>query len=167
MNKTVIAMLLLAATPAWAQSLDTIVTVSSGSGLSIGTGDGDVVRARSPIFLEFDVGLIFDDDYQMEWTPSLILELDGRVSVGINPSLKRVLSLSPRWAIYGGVGLPFFFAPFTLIGAEAAVGGFFNITPRFAAVVELRTDVFFAGSDLPDGGVLAKLDLAVGIRFDL
>jgi len=38
---------------------------------------------------------------------------------------------------------------------------------RFGVVLEIRADVFFAGSDLPDGQALAKLDVALGLRFDL
>ncbi|MCC6748478.1 MAG: hypothetical protein IT371_12515 [Deltaproteobacteria bacterium] len=149
-----------------AQELDIAVTVSSGSGMSLGKGEGTVLKQRSPVFIEADVGLIFDKDRLWEWTPSLILEVEGRVSVGINPSVKRVFHFSRvPIAIYGGIGVPFFFAPFTLLGAEAAVGAFYRFLPHLGVALELRTDVFFVGGDLPDGGVLAKLDAALGLRF--
>jgi len=38
---------------------------------------------------------------------------------------------------------------------------------RLALVLELHANVFFAGSDLPDGAVLTKLDFSLGFRFDL
>ena len=157
---------LLLAAPASAQSLDTVLTVASGSGLSLGGGPG-VAKRRSPTVLDIDVGLIFDGDRAMEWTPSLIMELEGKVSVGINPSLKRMLFLGRRVNVYGRLGFPFFFAPFTLVGVEAAVGCTVRLVRRLSVAVEGHTDVFFAGSDLPDGSVLAKLDLLIGLRLDL
>ena len=170
MNRTLVTCLALgsiaAARPVSAQSLDTVLTVSTGSGMSLGGGPG-VAKRRSPALLDVDVGLIFDGDRAMEWTPSLIMELEGSVSVGVNPSLKRMLYLGQRLNVYGGIGFPFFFAPFTLLGAEAAVGCTVRVWKRLGVAVEAHTDVFFAGSDLPDGSVLAKLDLLVGLRWDL
>lgn len=158
----------LLAAPAAAQQLDTAVTVASGSGMSMGKGGEEVLTRTSPVFLDVDVGLIFDGDTSMEWTPSLIMELTGRVSVGIAPSLKRVWSLGgPPLSVYAGIGFPFFFAPFTLIGVEPAVGAFYRVLPRLSVVLELHADLFFAGSDLPDGSVLAKLDASLGLRLDL
>jgi hypothetical protein len=162
------ALFALAALPrvARAQELDTVITVASGTGLSLGQGADGVARKRSPIFLDVDVGLIFDGDRAMEWTPSLIMELEEKVSVGVNPSLKRVHRWR-RFSFYGGLGFPFFFAPFTLLGVEVAAGATLHLLPRLGVTLELRSDLFFVGSDLPDGAVLAKMDAALGIRFDL
>ncbi len=157
---------LLAPTPAQGQELDTSVTVASGTGLSLGRGSGGVLRQRSPIFLELDVGLCIDGDHAWEWTPSVLLELEGTVSVGVNPSLKRFFHWR-RFGFYGGIGIPFIFAPFTLLGVEPALGATFRLTSRLALALEVRADVFFVGSDLSDGSVLAKLDLALGLRLDL
>ena len=124
------------------------------------------------MILDIDVGLVFDKEWEMEWTPSIILELGGRVAVGVNPSVKRFIKLTEKegWlkkmSIYGGVGIPFIFAPYTLLGAEAAVGVTYEFFPNFAPVVELHTDVFFAGNDLPDGSVLVKIDFTLGIRYN-
>jgi hypothetical protein len=142
------------------------VTVASGTGLSLGNGAADTVGKRSPVFLEFDVGLSFEELPTLEWTPGLLVELEGRVALGFNPSLKRILDLG-RGSLYAGVGVPLFFSPFTLVGVEAAVGGFLRLWRMLAANVELRTHVFFAGSDLPDDGLVAKIDLAVGVRLDI
>lgn len=149
-----------------AQSLDTIVSIGAGSGLSFGTGDGDTVIRRSPIFLAIEVGLIFDGDRSLEWTPALIFELDGRVSAGIDPRLKKLLYFG-RFGLYGAVGVPVYFAPFTLFGLEAAVGGIFSFTRRLALALEVRVHAFFAGSDLPDDSALVKTDLALALRFEL
>jgi len=162
----VVAGICLTPSTATAQTLDTVVTLSTGSGISVGKGDSGAVGRRSPAFVEVDVGLIFDGDDTLEWTPSLLLELDGRVSVGVNPSLKRVVDFDVV-SVYGGLGVPFFFAPFTLIGAEVAVGAFYEFWGPLAAAVEFRADAFFAGSDLPDDRVVAKLDFAVGLRCEL
>jgi hypothetical protein len=151
---------------AGAQQLDTVLTLATGTGLSLGKPGAELAMKTSPAFLEVDVGLIIDGDRDWEWTPSLIVEVGGRVSVGINPSVKRMLRF--KWfSVYGGVGLPFFFAPYTLLGAEVAVGGIFHIIPRIGVTLEFRTDVFFVGSDLPNGSVLAKLDFALGLRINL
>jgi len=159
---------LLVLTPSYgaAQELDTVLTVSSGTGISLGKAES-TIKKRSPLFLEIDLGLIFDGDGSLEWTPSLLVEFEGRVSVGVNPSVKRVKRWG-RFAIYGGLGFPVFVAPFTLWGAEVGVGGFFTIIPRRLALsLELRADVFFAGSDLPDGTAVVKFDFALGVRMEL
>jgi hypothetical protein len=151
---------------ATAQSLETIVTVSTGSGLSLGGAGGEVVKMRSPLFTEIDVGLVFDGDRQLEWTPGIIVELEGRVSLGFNPQVKRVMRFGP-FGLYGSVGVPMFFAPFTLVGVEAALGGFWHIFGRLGVAAELKTDVFFAGTDIPESGIFAKIDFSLGIRVVL
>jgi hypothetical protein len=151
---------------AQAQEMDTFLGLSLGTGMTMGKPGDAMQIKRSPVFLEVDVGLVFDEDFDWEWTPSLILEVDGRVALGVNPTVKRVVRF--KWfSFYGGLGVPFFFAPYTLLGLEAAIGGIYYIIPKFAAVVEFRANVFFIGSDLPDGSALAKLDFAFGVRVDL
>jgi hypothetical protein len=152
--------------PAHAQELQTVLGVAAGTGVSLGRGNPDVVSKISPLFLDVDLGLIFDFDDSFEWTPSIIMELTGRVSLGVDPSVKHHWRFG-RFSVYGGIGVPFIFAPFTLLGVEPAVGVTFRIFPRFGLVLELHADVFFAGSDLPDGSVLAKMDGSLGIRIDL
>jgi len=164
---TLLLALALAAPAARAQELDTTVGVLSGSGISLGRGGGDLIKKRSPIFLDLDVGLMFDGDRSLEWTLRLLMELEGAVSVGVAPSVKKVVRINRRLNLYGGLGFPFFFAPFTLLGVEPAVGATFRFASRFSVVLEAHADVFFVGSDLPDGSVLAKMDLALGIRFEL
>lgn len=148
------------------QEMDTFLGLSLGTGMTMGKPGDTMQIKRSPVFLEVDVGLVFDEDFDWEWTPSLILEVDGRVSVGVNPTVKRVVRFD-WFSFYGGLGIPFFFAPYTLLGFEAAIGGIYYIIPKFAAVVEFRANVFFIGSDLPNGSALAKLDFAFGLRVDL
>jgi hypothetical protein len=163
-RNVIITAVLLLPTSAVAQELDTAVTLAAGTGVSVGRGDAAVAATMSPMFLDLDVGLIFDGDHTLEWTPSLIMEIQGRVSIGVNPSLKRVW----KWkvfSIYGGLGFPFFFAPFTLVGVEPAVGFTFHPLPRLGLALELHADVFFAGSDLPESSVVAKMDASVGVRF--
>ena len=160
-----LALLLAWARPALAQELDTIVTLAGGSGLSIGTGDGTALTHRSPVFVAVEVGLIFDGDRSLEWTPALIFELDGRVAAGIDPSLKKLLFWGPL-GVYGAVGVPFYFAPYTLLGVKAAVGGLWAFG-RLALALEVRINAFFAGSDLPDDSALVKIDACLGLRFEL
>ena len=156
---------------AQAQEVDFVIGLAGGTGVSLGGGSAGVIAKVSPMTLDIDVGLVFDREWNMEWTPSIMLELGGRVSVGVNPSVKRFIKLKDdgwlsKMSIYGGVGVPFYFAPFTLLGAEAAAGVTYEFFPKFAPVVELRTDVFFAGSDLPTGSVLVKIDFTVGVRYN-
>ncbi len=165
-----LALLMVVSSPAHAQEVDFVASVAGGTGVSMGGGSAGVIAKLSPMTLDIDVGLVFDKDWSMEWTPSIILELGGRISVGVNPSLKRFVKLSESgWAskmsIYGGIGVPFIFAPFTLLGAEAAVGVTYEFFPNFSPVLELHSDVFFAGSDLPEGSVLVKVDFTLGIRY--
>jgi hypothetical protein len=167
MRRGLLIALVLVALPqqARAQSLDAVIGLTSGTGLSLGAGDGDTVMLRSPIFLAVEVGLIFDNDESLEWTPAMIFELEGRVSAGVDPTVKKLLYFGP-FGIYGAVGIPFYFAPFTLLGAKAAVGGLFRLG-RFSVSLEVRINAFFAGSDLPDDGALVKVDAGLGLRFQL
>jgi len=167
-----VALLLAGWSPrAQAQEVDFVVGIATGTGVSLGGGRAGVIAQVSPMILDVDVGIVFDKEWNMEWTPSIILEIGGRVAVGVNPSLKRFVKISDKgWlkkmSIYGGIGIPFIFAPYTLLGAEAAAGVTYELFPNFAPVVELHTDVFFAGNDLPDGSVLVKIDFTLGVRYN-
>lgn len=154
-----------------AQEVDFVVGIAGGTGVSLGGGRAGVIAQVSPMTLDIDVGIVFDKEWNMEWTPSIILEIGGRVAVGVNPSLKRFIKISEKgWlkkmSIYGGIGIPFIFSPYTLLGAEVAAGVTYEFFPNFAPVVELHTDVFFAGNDLPDGSVLVKIDFTLGVRYN-
>lgn len=163
-----ILLLLFSYRESLAQSLDTIISLEGGSGLSMGTGSGSTINKMSPIFIAVEAGLIFDGDRELEYTPALIFEVGGRVSIGIDPTLKKIIySDNGKWGFYGAVGVPFYFAPFTLIGAKAGLGSFYQFSKRLALALDLRINAFFAGSDLPDDSALIKLDLGLALRFEL
>ena len=56
-------------------------------------------------------------------------------------------------------------APYTLLGAEFAVGARLGLMEGLDAFGALVTDVFLAGNDLPDDGSLTMFNLVVGVHL--
>jgi hypothetical protein len=138
-------------------------TVTTGTGISVASSGGGTLTERSPTFLSVEVGFTHPSLQWLEVSPGLLLEVEGRVGVGLNPKLRAILPLR-RVRLYGFVGLPVFVAPYSLVGAQAGPGLAIHVHKHFAFVGEASTMVYFWGSDLMDDSILAKFDLALGLR---
>ena len=159
------------ALPAEAQRRLVVTGLHVGSGLSMGTGPagenaGSVTLRRTPIFLEAEAHTWIDAAPDPVLGAARRLEVDGRVSVAVVPRAGLVRPLGPaRLRLFAGA--PFFFAPFSMLGAEVGAALAIPLGDRFALSAGLRLDVFFWGSDLPSDTALVDLDLAVGLEVRL
>ncbi len=146
-----------------AEKLQLTGTVTTGTGLSMASAGGETLAERSPTFLNVEVGFTHPSIPWFEISPGLMLELEGRVGVGINPKFRAVLPFR-RARVYGLVGVPIFFAPYSLLGVQGGAGFAVSVHPHVALVSELSASAFFWGSDLMDDSILGKLDFAFGVR---
>lgn len=151
---------------AHAQTRGLGVQLASGSGLTIGSGDGNVVTLRSPLFLDAAVRTWSDEEPRFSWGGSLRLEIEGRASVAVVPRAEAVRKLGPI-EIRPSAGLPVFFAPFTMAGFEGAVTAWLPLGRRAGVFATVFVDAFFLGDDVPDGAAVLMLNGAIGAELDL
>lgn len=155
-----------------AQARLVVTGLHVGSGLSMGTGaggdgtDANVTLRRTPIFIEAEARTWIDATPDPVLGAALRVEVDGRASVAVVPraALMRPLGAGELRLF---VGVPFFFAPFSMLGGEAGAALAIPLGERFALSTSFRVDVFFWGSDLPSDTAIVDLDLAVGLEVRL
>lgn len=139
-----------------------------GSGLSLAGAGGATLIARSPAFLNIDLGLKHPQMRIVEFAPTLMLELEGRVAVGGNAKIRAFVphrrAGPPRFRIFGQAGVPVFFAPFTLVGLQVGAGFTLRIHSRFSLIAVGTATGYVLGSDLMQSGALGKLDVEAGLR---
>jgi len=137
--------------------------VSTGTGMSLGQGDGQTVVMQSPMYLDVDIIYANDERPKMEYVVGFQAELQGRVSAGVVPQLRFTTGPAP-WMAYGLIGCPVVFAPFVMVGAEAGGGVLWRFMPRFGAFAEIVLDLFFLGNDVAEGAMV-QLDANIGVRL--
>jgi len=156
-----------------ADQIDLAVGAGFGSGLSLGTGEKEAVIHRTPLFVEADVSGWLDIYPGWECTVAVVLPIEDAPALGLTPRLVRVIR---RWQVHGylALGVPLYLTPYTLFGAEVAVGArhptFTLLDPELTDVEVFATvsaDAFLAGSDLPLDGTLVMFNLVAGVRVPL
>lgn len=159
----VLALLLLGGSAARAQSVTVKLGAGVGSGLEIGRGQSVGLR-RSPIFVVVNGGLLFDNDQRFEVGAALLMELEGRVGVAVEPQGRLNLPASGRVSGFAVLGVPLFLSPYTLYGVSIGGGVNLRLWQRFSAFVEAAFRYYPFGNDLPEGGNLFHLDGVLGVR---
>ncbi|NOY92529.1 MAG: hypothetical protein GXP55_15150 [Deltaproteobacteria bacterium] len=159
------ALVLCVAPPAQAQRRAFAVGLNVGSGLTLGTGGSqDTVMERTPIFLDAVLRSWSDEAPNPVFGAALRLEVDGRVSVGIVPRIEwdqRLGSLELR----PFAGVPFIFAPFSLLGLEVGVSAAIPLGDSLNLVASFMADAYVWGSDLPGDSAVVMLNGTIGIEF--
>lgn len=151
------------ASKASAQRQVTEVTLSSGSGLTLGTGQGAGTTARhTPVFIDGAVRFWTDEQPDYVLGGSVRMELDGRVSVAVVPRAELVTVVGPL-TIRPGIGVPFFFAPFWMLGVELGVAARLPLGDNLGVVGSFMLDGYVVGSDVPDGTALIMINGMVGL----
>ncbi|MCA9542020.1 MAG: hypothetical protein KC620_24150 [Myxococcales bacterium] len=150
-------------TRAAAQSLDVVLDASTGSGVLLGSGDGETEVGRTPWFLQLDAGFIFDGDTEIEWVLGSTLQLEDRPALGFTPGIRLLRPAGPV-EFFGEAGVPVFVVPFTRLGLELAGGALYRLFDRVALIGQLAIDVFFAGSDIPADTAVIMFNLGLGGR---
>lgn len=152
----------LAARPVAAQRRVAIQAAVGSGGSVAGAADG-VVALRTPTF--FDVGLITwsEDDPAWWFGGGIRGEFESRASIGGVVRVGAAATVGPL-VLRPLVGVVAFFAPFTLIGAEAGLDIAWRLVDLFAVVARLVVDGHFAGSDLPANAALVMFNGALGVE---
>lgn len=145
-----------------AQTVTVNVGVAAGSGLEIGRAETTLVR-HSPAFVTLQGGLLLDNDRRFEIGAALLIELEGRVGVALEPQL-RIHVGEGRVRGYLVAGVPMFVSPFTLFGLSAGPGVGVKLWKGLSAYGELVVRAYPFGNDLPEGATLFHMDLMIGGR---
>ncbi len=147
-----------------AQTRSYAASLTGGSGLSIGNGAQTAVLARTPVFVDVALRTTRSDEPTFAWGGALRVEVDGRVGIGGVARAELVHPLGPV-ALRAGIGVPFFFAPYVLLGVEGSLTLRWPATAPIAATASILLDAFFAGSDLPRNSALFMANGALGVDF--
>lgn len=147
-----------------AESLHVEAMASTATGLSLaGTGQ-QTLRRRSPMTLNLAAGFRHPQWPWLEAAPGIQFELEDRVSFAVRPTLRAFLPRA-RPRLYGLVGAVLYVFPFTMHGVEAGFGVAHPVGTSVSLTADLTATTFIGGSDLMTGSGLAKIDLALGVRF--
>ncbi len=146
-----------------AEKLEVSASVMAGTGMSVTGSGGKSYGRRSPVFLLGEVAIVHPQLDWLEFAPTVMLEIEGRIGVGLMPKLRARLP-GKRVRIWALAGLPIFFAPYSLLGIQGGAGISLALHRRVALLAEFTGTGYVWGSDLIDGGSLAKLDSNFGVR---
>lgn len=165
----VVGLALFCASPAEAQTRNISVSLLAGSGLSFGTGSGQSVLRHSPTHLDLAFRTWVSEGKHLR-NPivgaALRIEVQGRASVGIVPRAELLQSLGSV-EIRPFIGVPFFFAPFSLLGAEVGAALAFQLHGQTNVLLTVVVDAYFWGSDLPDGQAIVSLNAGIGFELGM
>ncbi len=147
-----------------AQTLDTKIGASAGSGLLVTSSGSSTYTDRTPFHLNIDTAFIFDGDTSLEWTAGTIIQLENTPAFALNPKV-RLVRETRTIDIYAAAGLPWFVLPFRRLGIELGGGVMIPLNELFSIVGGLAIQTFFAGADIPEGTAVLELNGRFGVRI--
>lgn len=153
--------------PGSAQTLDVVLDTAVGSGVTAGSGDGETVTRRTPMFVDVDAGFVLDGDFTTEWGVGMLLQLEDQTAVGLTPQVRLLREV---WVgeVYAGVGVPVYIVPsVSRVGVELGGGALFRLHEQFSGLVTMAADVFFAGDDIPGDDPVLMFNFGIGGRVHL
>ena len=145
-----------------AQSLDISLDAAAGTGLLIGSAGNETYTGRTPLHLNLDSALIFDNDRTFEWIIGTIVQLETQPALALNPKL-RLVKRTETVDIYAAVGLPWYVVPFRRLGVELGGGVVAPLNELLSIVAGLSIQTFFAGADVHDGTAVLELNGRFGV----
>ena len=140
--------------------------IGAGSGIEFGSGAKTSVIQQTPIFLDMGARTWSTERPQLVFGGSLRMEIQGRVSVGIVPRVEFARKVG-FLSLSAGGGIPFFFAPFTMLGLEGIVTARMNFSDMdtFGIFASVFIDGFFWGSDIPAHSAVVMVNGVAGVKF--
>jgi hypothetical protein len=140
--------------------------VRSGSGLSIGGGDGQASMRHTPTYVEAGLHSWLEEEGSVVLGGALRVEVEGRVSIG------GVVRAGLRWTsdmleLRPSIALAAILAPYTLIGPEAGLMTLLHIAPPLSVVIQIVVDGWLFGSDLAPSTALVMINGAAGVEVAL
>ncbi|MBX7081634.1 MAG: hypothetical protein K1X88_20700 [Nannocystaceae bacterium] len=148
-----------------ADKLQVSATVMTGTGVSLAGNAKKTYASRTPTFLLGEVGFVHPGLDWLEFAPTVMLEVEGRVGFGLMPKLRARLP-GKRVRAWGLVAMPVYVTPYTLLGVQVGVGVSVALHRRLALVAEATGGAYVWGSDLMANAALGQLDLTLGLRVN-
>lgn len=150
-----------------ADKLQVSAGASAGTGISLTGSGGKTYAKRSPAFLIGEVGIIHPSIPWLEFVPSVMLELEGRVGVALLPKIRAYVP-GKRVRFWGIAAVPVFVAPYSMVGVQGGFGLSVALHRRVAVFGEFTASAYVWGTDLmnnaDNSAALGKLDQAFGVR---
>ena len=142
------------------------VDVRSGSGLSVGGGDGQATMRHTPTYVEAGIHSWLEEEGSIVLGGAIRVEVEDRVSVG------GVVRAGFRWTegvfeLRPSIGLAAILAPYTLVGPEAGVMTLLHVAPPLSLIVQLAIVGWLFGSDLAPSTALVMINGALGVEIAL
>ncbi|MEM6960122.1 MAG: hypothetical protein AAF550_00090 [Myxococcota bacterium] len=141
------------------------VTFDSGSGISMASGQEDVVTRRTPIFLDAGVRTFVDTRPELAYAGAVRVEVDGRASVGVVARVEYSVPLTRTLTFRPQGGLNLFLAPFSMFGPELGFALRLALDPKAALVARGLIDGYLWGSDVPDDTALVMINGTLGLEL--
>lgn len=139
---------------------------SVAEGIAIGGGGDKTTTRLAPVWVTGQFEVNVSDQPRLGVLLGADLEVRGRIGFGGEGGL-RLRSAGGRFRV--AAKAKYLFAPYSLGGGGLEVG--LCLRPGFMAPARLCTDLrataFIFGDDLPENQVVAHIDLALGIEFDV
>jgi hypothetical protein len=136
------------------------VSAGGGSGIMRGGRGGLAMAQRAPVFV--DVSLLTPHEPWLLVGGSLRMELEDGRAIAVVPRVALRHKMSAL-ELRPGVGLPFYFAPKTMLGPEANVGLRLPIGSDFGLVASAGVAAFMVGNDVPKGTTVVMFHLMLGL----
>lgn len=133
-----------------------------GAGYLSGGHGGLFDANRSPLALDVQVMTVREPRYLLGG--ALRIELEGAHAVAAIARLQLRHPLGPI-ELRPGIGLPFYFAPRTMLGAEAGMWGRLTFSQDLALLLALSASAFVMGDDVPKGNTVIMLQIFVGVEL--
>jgi hypothetical protein len=142
------------------------VGVQAAAGLSVGGGAGTPSKKNGSALVGGRVELAVVDQPRIGLLGGILVEASGRLGVGAEVGVRARLRKGPARF---GLAAQSLFAPYTLFGAAVEAGTCWRLrwTEPAALCTDVRGSAQFFGNDLPKGHVVSRLDLVLGVEFDV
>jgi len=142
------------------------IDARSGSGLSIGGGDGQASLRHTPTYVEAGLHSWLEEEGSIVLGGSIRVEVEDRVSVG------GVVRAGFRWTegmleLRPSIAVAAILAPYTLVGPEAGLMTLLHIAPPLSIVVQIVVDGWLFGSDLAPSTALVMINGGGGVEIAL
>ena len=158
------ACLLLPLTAAHAEDVEPTLSLSAnvGAGFMRGGHGGLMSGQRAPLAL--DVQVLTTRAPRFLVGGVLRIELEDAKSVAGIPRLQLRHPFGPL-ELRPGVGLPFYFAPRTMLGPEASLCAKLKLGKDLGLLINLSAAAFMIGNDVPHGNTVIMFHAFVGIEL--
>jgi hypothetical protein len=138
------------------------LSANIGAGFMRGGHGGLMSGQRAPLALDVEAMGV----RQPQWLvgASMRIELEDAMSVAAIPRVVLRHPFGPL-ELRPGVGLPFYFAPRTMLGPEARLGIKLAIGKELGVIVNVSAAAFMVGNDVPHGATVIMFHLFLGLEL--